>query len=349
MTTWGKRCDKVEFFIDRPPGTEPIPDLPDNVISVNMSRFLDSSLDHGQHAISNRIPEKWRYGKHIWEKMWRSWVWVHERRAKDFEWFVKVDDDCFIFPENIRWYVSARGWKPIDAHYFGHKLYHRSSRGVPYTLIAGATVVWSRAALEIAASSYRQMPKYEHHGPERGYCEDRPQASEEVSTARCLLGAGVTAESARDELNREMVLLFHPGALMFDMARPPRGHRDEGWYWKNKPETTTTLHECCSTRPISLHAMKGVNNLLMLDRFFYNGTTFDEINRVMNKKNKSVFNEWLLQTRGNLSQVSKAGLNHVHIQSDVGKRPVANSATYTNTHNQDSLVKVKIHPDKTRR
>ena len=63
-----------------------------------------------------------RYGKHIWEKMWRSWVWVRRNRAQDYEWFVKVDDDCFFFAENLRWYTRARGFSPLDAHYFGHKL-----------------------------------------------------------------------------------------------------------------------------------------------------------------------------------------------------------------------------------
>jgi hypothetical protein len=48
---------------------------------------------------------------------------VRDNRALDYEWFVKVDDDCFFFPENLRWYVQARGWSPLDAHYFGHKLY----------------------------------------------------------------------------------------------------------------------------------------------------------------------------------------------------------------------------------
>eukprot|EP00038_Savillea_parva_P025178 m.46544 g.46544 ORF g.46544 m.46544 type:complete len:896 (-) comp6779_c0_seq1:129-2816(-) len=304
MATWGQRCDAIEFFIDRPPGVPLIPNLPANVISINMSRFLDKTQDHGQDPRSAAIPEKNRYGKHIWEKMWRSWVWVREHRAHNFEWFVKVDDDCFLFPENIRWYVQARGWSPMDTHYFGHKLYHRSRGGVPYTLIAGATVVWSRATLEVAATQYSSMPEFVYNGPERGKCEDRPHASEEVSTAVCLLENGVIAEGARDERNREMILLFHASALLLNMKRPARGHRDEGWYWKNKPEFVPELHDCCSTRPISFHAMKVEGNLVTMDEFFYNpSSTNAGVNKIMNKKNDETFNRWLFDTRNNLTQL----------------------------------------------
>jgi hypothetical protein len=96
MDTWGKRCDMIEFFIDRPPGTDLIPDLPDNVISINMTRFLSKDFDPENIAPKASLPY-FRYGKHIWEKVWRSWIWVREHRAQQFDWFVKVDDDSFLY------------------------------------------------------------------------------------------------------------------------------------------------------------------------------------------------------------------------------------------------------------
>jgi hypothetical protein len=96
MDTWGKRCDMIEFFIDRPPGTDLIPDLPDNVISINMTRFLSKDFDPENIAPKASLTY-FRYGKHIWEKVWRSWIWVREHRAQQFDWFVKVDDDSFLY------------------------------------------------------------------------------------------------------------------------------------------------------------------------------------------------------------------------------------------------------------
>jgi hypothetical protein len=52
----------------------------------------------------------------------------------------------------------------------------------------------------------------------------------QVTTARCLLFNGVVAEPARDELNREMIMLFHPNAHYLDIKRPPLTDRNPGWY-----------------------------------------------------------------------------------------------------------------------
>ena len=49
--------------------------LPDNVIVVNMTR---KSVWGDQSQ------------KHIWEKMWRSWIWVHDNKLTQYDWFLKV-------------------------------------------------------------------------------------------------------------------------------------------------------------------------------------------------------------------------------------------------------------------
>ena len=28
--------------------------------------------------------------KHIWEKMWRSWIWVADHKLTEYDWFLKV-------------------------------------------------------------------------------------------------------------------------------------------------------------------------------------------------------------------------------------------------------------------
>ena len=36
--------------------------------------------------------------KHIWEKVWRSWIWVNEHEINSADFFLKVDSDTFLFP-----------------------------------------------------------------------------------------------------------------------------------------------------------------------------------------------------------------------------------------------------------
>ena len=47
---------------------------------------------------------------------------------------------------------------------------------------------------------------------ERGKCEDRKGATEELSTAICLKTLGIVAEDTQDSLGEEGVMLFQPQA-----------------------------------------------------------------------------------------------------------------------------------------
>lgn len=54
---------------------------------------------------------------------------------------------------------------------------------------------------------YKHMPKGYDGKRDRGRCEDRPQASEEISTSLCLYKElNVTVEPMRDEEMREYVV-----------------------------------------------------------------------------------------------------------------------------------------------
>ena len=70
-------------------------------------------------------------------QIWRAVVYVghgsggthvggdRETDAFKAEWFVKVDADTYLFPENVGRFVDAKGWSHEDQHYFGHVLNHR--------------------------------------------------------------------------------------------------------------------------------------------------------------------------------------------------------------------------------
>jgi hypothetical protein len=120
--------------------------------------------------------------RHIWEKMWRSWVHVQENHIDQAGWFCKVDYDTFFFPDNLKYFVrDEKNWDPYNEyHYFGHWMSHRRAGREP--MIVGATVCWSWKTLNDIAEVYRKMPKG-HTGGERGKCEDRAHDTEEVTTS----------------------------------------------------------------------------------------------------------------------------------------------------------------------
>jgi len=220
MKTWGKRCNTIHFITDSEVIAEgghlqgdlvvkqaaegykhhsQFPDgyFPDNVKFVNMTRPWTGCKDSktGQPKIC----------RHIWEKMWQSWIYVADNHLNEAEWFCKVDYDTFFFPENLQYYVrDSKGWDPYrEHHYFGLLLGHRVGRPA---MIAGAAACWSHRTLSEIAEVYRKMPKG-YKGADRGRCEDRPDASEEISTSMCLKKElNVSAEAMIDDNNRQYVV-----------------------------------------------------------------------------------------------------------------------------------------------
>lgn len=279
METWGKRCDVINFFTDSqvlhgngrldgdkitfnsdspdsykhysefPEGT-----FPDNVIFMNMTRPWFGCFEKGKPKVC----------RHIWEKMWRSWVYVGDHHLDQADWFCKVDYDTFFFPENLQYYVrDYNNWDSANEHhYFGALLAHKPGRP---SMIAGANACWSRKTMEGIAQVYRDMPKG-YTGVERNKCEDRPRASEEISTSLCLkVGLNVEAEPARDDALREYVMV-DPYHNHLNWNRTEQG---EWWFWANKPKNAPMLEECCAIRPMAFHKYKQKELIMGIDERFY--------------------------------------------------------------------------------
>lgn len=274
METWGKRCDVINFLTDALVGGKLIGDkitedpmgyrnytdfpkgtFPENVIFINMTRsWNDCQLEKGVKKVC----------RHIWEKMWRSWVYVEENHLDQAEWFCKVDYDTFFFPDNVKYFVNHKKWNALDEyHYFGHMIQHRQKGREP--MIAGATACWSRKTLDDIADVYRAMPKGSEKG-ERGKCEDRAQATEEASTSLCLKRhLNVSAYPARDDELRECISV----AKYKDQLTWNRTEQGEWWYWKGKPKGAGEMENSISIRPIGLHKYKQAGEILELEQQFF--------------------------------------------------------------------------------
>ena len=185
--TWGKRCHILKFFIDPIVGNKELgfykmTKASDAIAAMQVNLTLPSDVVilhdmqrpwHSCTGEDNETSDK-PVGtcRNIWEKIWRAWVNVvygpiggfgrgsrevdkETSDAYKAEWFVKVDADTFLFPENVRRYVESKNWSYNDHHYFGHVLNHRvGDRGV--SIVAGAAVFLSRATLLAAADVFRR-------------------------------------------------------------------------------------------------------------------------------------------------------------------------------------------------
>ncbi|KAL7533422.1 hypothetical protein ACHAXR_005223 [Thalassiosira sp. AJA248-18] len=275
--TWGRRCDILRFMIDPIIGDNETgfidlrtnmtdPKLPDDVIVI-------PDIQRDWHICINDREGNCR---NIWEKIWRSWIWVDSLGDSDLaDWFVKVDADAFLFPENLKHYVKVQGWSPDDHHYFGHVLRHRMDDAVP--IIAGAAVFFSRATMKGAANIFRKFQNVKESYKTTIKCQDAFTDQEEVITAVCLKEhLGVDADPMLDEMGQELVIVGE----IEDVLMWNRTEQGEWWYWKNKPKKHPTtgkdnMHHCCGDLPIAFHGYKDPQWFFKLENEIYSAEVSD--------------------------------------------------------------------------
>jgi len=296
--TWGKRCHMTKFFIDPIIGDNTLGfynmtdeadakkaeeaniKLPDDVVVLH-------SMKRPWHTCSDE--ENKKSGKpvgtcrNIWEKIWRAWVYTvygttgshvnyeagkNENGKTDVynaEWFVKVDADTYLFPENLPRYIESRKWDYNDQHYFGHVLNHRKGdRGV--SIVAGAAVFFSRATLLKAAETFNSMSLEGGDREEDGTCRDAYTGTEEVVTAVCIKDY-VTADPAIDAVGREQISLYG----VDDILNYNRTEQGEWWFWEGKKKYPChdNPNDCLGHLPLAFHHLKNAQKLLDMDNEFY--------------------------------------------------------------------------------
>ncbi|KAL7534793.1 hypothetical protein ACHAXR_006081 [Thalassiosira sp. AJA248-18] len=289
MSTWGRRCNVINFLTDSvvlsegggnqgdmitddptqgythysefPQGT-----FPDNVMFINMTRQWTGCKDPKSG--------KPKLCRHIWEKMRSAWIYVGEHHLNEAEWFCKIDYDTFFFPENLQYFVrDYKGWDPYkEHHYFGNVLGHHVSKGRP-EMAAGAAACWSHKTMAGITDVYMNMPKG-HEGRDRGRCEDRPLASEEIATSTCLkTELNVTVEPMRDDESREYVTIDQYSTQL-TWNRTEQG---EWWYWEGKP---TNAGYCCAVHPMAFHKYKQKEQMKALEEQFYGQSNNKELKKL---------------------------------------------------------------------
>lgn len=304
--TWGKRCDVLRFFVDpvigigggdddgKSEGGRGVgrPSRFFNVTSgaVVRSSSSSSAIDDADEddvapgnftlpsdvVVLHDMRRPWHTCdrddcRNIWEKVWRSVLWIGNSAADvesaDWDWSAKVDSDTFLFPENLRRYVNEMGWSPDDKHYFGHWLDHTNRRDQA-PIVAGAAVIFSRAAVVGLASTFRGFEPFIENTNTQNCLDAHLGTGEETVTAICLKkNFNVSAHHALDSERRDLVSIMSTGhALAMDRSHALRTH--EVWYWKNKPAGDVA---CCSHVPIVLHGCKDLRYLYQIELEVYGG------------------------------------------------------------------------------
>lgn len=169
--TWGRRCNKLVFI-----STLPDEDL--DVLQVNVTE--------------DRI--------HLWGKTQQGLKQVYENYGNDFDWFLKADDDTWIFVENLRNFLYA--YLPEMPIYFGCKL---KLAGTPQGYMSGSGYVLSREAV-------RRFNEEALIDDQK--CWNGTEGNEDVEIGKCLNNVGVFAGDSRDEINRSRFLPFPPDGLI---------------------------------------------------------------------------------------------------------------------------------------
>jgi Fringe-like len=88
--TWGRRCNKIIF--------------------------ISSGYDPDLQTIDAHVSESREF---LWEKTKFLFQYAYEKHLNDFDFFMKADDDTYIFMENLRHMLVQ--YNPDESLYFGYR------------------------------------------------------------------------------------------------------------------------------------------------------------------------------------------------------------------------------------
>ncbi|CAF1285827.1 unnamed protein product [Adineta steineri] len=192
LSTWGRRCNGLFFITESSNDTQGLPIAP----------------------IANITPGY----EHLTQKTVLALQYAYEYHFNNFDWFVKADDDTYIFMENLKMFLSKQNTsKPVS---FG---WVSKIKGY---LQGGASYVLSREALK-RFNQGLQKPNT--------MCR-KYDGDEDIEIRACLRSEGVYMGNSRDEKNRER---FHPLNFYSHFVGPiPEWYKQRAARW---PVTVSIL------------------------------------------------------------------------------------------------------------
>ncbi|BFF94229.1 glycoprotein-N-acetylgalactosamine 3-beta-galactosyltransferase 1 [Drosophila madeirensis] len=216
--TWGSRCNELIF----------------------MSTKSDKELG----TVALKVKEGY---SNLWAKTRAGLQYVYKHHFRNYDWFLKADDDTYVVMENLRAFLYA--FTPTAPVYFGSKFRWHVKQGY---MSGGAGYVLSKEAL------FRFM-KYGFSNS--SICSNRSYGYEDVELGRCMQAVGVVAGDSRDEQGLARFMPFSPLHWFSDS---PKWYRPYRYYTSSNQSS----NDCCSNSAISFH-YSNAKDFYVLDYVIY--------------------------------------------------------------------------------
>lgn len=183
--TWAKKCDNFKFITLLPQG------LFSNDNFTNQTNFISTEYDYKYYNTWLQPPGLFEdeYSK-LTNKIYLAYKYISVNYS-EYDWYLKADDDTFIFVDNLKKFVSKKNSSTPVTYGYDFKVivdkgYHSGGGGY----------LMSNEAFRRIGSKLNEDFKY---CPNTG--------TEDVDVAKCFRSLEVYPEKSVDELGRER---FHP-------------------------------------------------------------------------------------------------------------------------------------------
>ncbi|XP_068159287.1 glycoprotein-N-acetylgalactosamine 3-beta-galactosyltransferase 1 [Drosophila tropicalis] len=221
--TWGKRCNKIYFMTSAPD---------DELETVILSK-----------------PDKYEV---LWGKTKEAFTYLYENKFDEADWFMKADDDTYVFVENLRYMLYP--YSPDMALHFGfnYKLIGNPPKNGSY-MSGGSGYILSREALRIFATGVNDSSK----------CRQQDDQAEDLEMGICLFNLGVQSGDSRDASLRFRFLPMAPFSLLLSHY-----YGMDFWFFKYAYYNPRACMNCLSDYPVAFHYISS-NELYVYDYFNY--------------------------------------------------------------------------------
>ncbi|CAF4486110.1 unnamed protein product [Rotaria socialis] len=241
--TWAPQCDRY-FFIT---------EFPRENMTLKQIQFAEQI----PIAPIKNITSGYQY---LTEKSTLAFLFAYKHYFNDFDWFVKADDDTFLFVDHLKIFLRKQSTsEPVT---FGYNFKVVVEKGYHS---GGASYVLSREAL-------RRF--YQAHQDPALNCR-KDGGSEDVEIAHCLRKKGVYPGESLDKKNRE---LFHP----LPFANHFLGTFPD-WLAKYAQNPPQSNYNCCSDQTISFHYVTPEIQYLM-HFLLYKTKSKSNVDRILTQK-----------------------------------------------------------------
>ncbi|XP_037932070.1 glycoprotein-N-acetylgalactosamine 3-beta-galactosyltransferase 1-like [Teleopsis dalmanni] len=214
LHTWGKRCTRL-FFVT-------------------------SKTDDEFETIIVPIEDKYEF---LWGKTREAFRYIYNNHFDEADWFMKADDDTFVFVENLRYLLYE--YSPDMPIHFGYN-FKLDNKNISSYMSGGGGYILSKEALsrfvEIGLNDSTKCRINENNN------------AEDVEIGKCLLASGVVAGDGRDKFYKQRFSPFEPFATLI-----PNYYGTKFWYYGYSFYHVHNCRDCLSKYVVSFHYVASHN------------------------------------------------------------------------------------------